>query len=490
MHHNTKPVSKLTESTEKFWETVYNRNIGKMIGICYRYTANRQLSEDLAHDAFLKAINKSGGFEGRGSFEAWLRKIVVNHVMQQIRDQKRKHAGYWLQESNVAETEDPYLDTNSSGRDEFSEKELLDAINDLPEHHRLVFNLYVFDNFTHIHIGELLGISAGTSKSHLARARKKLKQLLREKAEEKPNRKRTLLLFFFLPKYWSIDHLYKQQLNHLEIPPEKFPPPDPGEALALPVIKSQVISSTISVAAATIGVILATVFILYQRQNNIGTDITIEDKNHAQVQKNEKEHETTDMNKNYPLVVDSNAATIYSNSVIPDKNIKNKSMKTLDSLGVMLLISSGIAFDSTAQVNEKDSLVNTKKQVTTQEVLSTSDEDNRVIEFSSAKEVKKDKPQEGTFSASRIFWSGKDHELYLKGRIRVNVGKDNFIANGSVTFLGPVYFLVVDDSPVTLGATLNLTDQQYSLKMLSSQEATRKFGEKGRLGAVEISVMN
>jgi RNA polymerase sigma factor (sigma-70 family) len=483
----------LTESTEKFWETVYSQNIGKMIGICYRYTANRQLSEDLAHDAFLKAINKSGGFEGRGSFEAWLRKIVVNHVMQHIRDQKKKeHASYWLQqESNVIETEDAYLDLNSSGHSQFSEKELLDAINNLPEHHRLVFNLYVFDNFTHIHIGELLGISAGTSKSHLARARKKLKQLLREKAGEKPGRKRALLLFLFSPSYWSIDHLYKQQFNHWEITPEKILPVDFSEAPAVPVIKSQVISSSISVAAATIGVILATVFILYQRQNNTGTDITTEDKNHAQVQENKKGHETTDMNKNYPLVADSNAATIYSNSVIPDKNIKNKSMKTLDSLGMMLLISSSIAFDTTAQVvNEKDSLLNTKKQITVQEDLPPTDESTGVIEFSSAKEVKKNNLQEGTFSASRIFWSGKDHELYLKGRIRVNVGKDNFIANGSVTFLGPVYYLVLNDSPATLDATVDLTEHQYYLKMLSSKEATGKYGEKGRLGAVEISVLN
>lgn len=166
-------------------------------------------------------------------------------------------------------------------------------------------------------------------------------------------------------------------------------------------------------------------------------------------------------------------------------------MKTLDSLGVLLLLSSSISFDTSAQAhNDKDSLVNTKKQVTTQEDLSTPVETTHVVEFSSAKEVKKSKPQEGTFSASRIFWSGKDHELYLKGRSRVDIGKNNFIANGSVNFLGPVYFLVINDVPATLDATINLTEQQYYLKMLSSSEATRKYGEKGRLGAVEISVIN
>jgi hypothetical protein len=348
----------------------------------------------------------------------------------------------------------------------------------------------VFDNFTHIHIGELLGISPGTSKSHLARARKKLRQLLRQKADKKPNRKRALLLFFFSPAYWSIDRLYRQQLNHLEIPPKKVMSPDFRETPAVPLIKSQAISSSISIAAAIIGVILITVFILYQRRNNTGTVITNEDKNHTRVQENKKD-KTTEEYKNYPLVTDSNAATISANSVIPDKNIKNKRMKTLDSLGVMLLLSSGIAFDTPAQTDsEKDSLANVKEQITAQEEPSAHGETTRVIEFSSAKEVKKSKLQEGTFSASRIFWSGKDHELYLKGRIRVNVGKDNFIANGSVNFLGPVYFLVVNDSPATPDATLDLNEQQYYLKMLSSKEATIKYGEKGRLGAVEISEMN
>ena len=79
----------MTVSTKEFWEKAYQSNIGKLVGICYRYTRNYQLSEDLAHDAFLKAIDKSGTFKGEGKFDAWLRRIVVNHTLQYLRDRKK-----------------------------------------------------------------------------------------------------------------------------------------------------------------------------------------------------------------------------------------------------------------------------------------------------------------------------------------------------------------------------------------------------------------
>src|SRR5262245_61373258 len=79
----------LTPLTKEFWEKAYQSNIGKLIGICYRYTRNHQLSEDLAHEALLKAMDKSGTFKGKGSFEAWLRRIVVNHTVQYLRDRKK-----------------------------------------------------------------------------------------------------------------------------------------------------------------------------------------------------------------------------------------------------------------------------------------------------------------------------------------------------------------------------------------------------------------
>jgi hypothetical protein len=106
-----------------------------------------------------------------------------------------------------------------------------------------------------------------------------------------------------------------------------------------------------------------------------------------------------------------------------------------------------------------------------------------------SRRVKKSKRQKGTFYASSLFWSGKDNELYLNGTVRVNVGDNNFKGNGSFTFLGPVYLLFVNDKQMALNETMELSAQRYFLKALSNDEATKKYGEKGRQGVVEITVV-
>jgi len=156
--------------TKEFWTQAYQTNIGKLIGICYRYTGNHPLSEDLAHDAFLKAIEKSQSFRGDGNFDAWLRRIVVNHTLQYLRNQKKIP---YLQQltTDQAEAISTQEDASATPSMEFTAIELLDTIGQLPEHHRLVFNLYVLEGFRHKEIAAMLGITEGTSKSNLADAR-------------------------------------------------------------------------------------------------------------------------------------------------------------------------------------------------------------------------------------------------------------------------------------------------------------------------------
>ena len=80
----------MIETTNKFWEEIYHQNIKKMIGICYRYTYDSKLAEDLAHDAFVLAYQKVAGFKGKGPFEAWLRRITVNVCLQHIRERSKE----------------------------------------------------------------------------------------------------------------------------------------------------------------------------------------------------------------------------------------------------------------------------------------------------------------------------------------------------------------------------------------------------------------
>lgn len=496
-------------STKEFWETAYCRNIGKMIGVCYRYTANRQLSEDLAHDAFLKAIDKSATFEGKGSFDAWLRRIVVNHALQYLRDQKKKKSfDSWMQhESRTVQVEDTNSDTDPIKQIDFSEKELLDTINDLPEHHRLVFNLYVMDKLTHAQIGEELGISSGTSKSHLARARKKIKQLLAQRAEikrDKRNRKRGFLLFLLPFRLGDIDRLYQQQFSNFEIAPKKALSSDSFESSEASVPKTESSAFTSHhyiVAAASVGIILSVVFFALnssQREDGsiaqFSTNLD-KSKNPELVQKSSEgisshetieRAETTEALKNNSSASDSNTATIFQDSIILSENKKDKSMKKLNPLAAALIVSSSIISDSVAQSDYKKDF---PEKTETRELAEKSPPTRFINVSAPEKPDITVKEESGTFSASRLFWSEENNEVYLRGKVSVDFVDNNFRGTGSFTFLGAVQLLVFNDEPATLDATIKLSKHSYQLTRLDSKKATQKYGEKGQQGAIEISAI-
>ena len=200
------------DSNKDFWIDTYNRNIKKLIGVCYRYVFDQKIAEDLAHDSFLTAMKKSGTYKGKGHFDAWLRKITVNTALQYLRETQ-----------SIQDNQQELLQRELINNDEkmfqkydFTTQELLEAINKLPEHHRQVFNLYVIDGFTHKQIAEKLDISIGTSKSHLARAKKKLQQILNKKQETK----RSFILLLFPCGFGRINRLYKKEFRNYEIEPQ------------------------------------------------------------------------------------------------------------------------------------------------------------------------------------------------------------------------------------------------------------------------------
>lgn len=453
-----------------------------MIGICYRYTADRQLSEDLAHEAFLKAIDKSSSFAGKGHFDAWLRRIVVNHVLQYFRDQKKsKNFEEWLQyESSMAQIEDNNFYTNVPEKAEFSEKELFDAINNLPNHHRLVFNLYVIDNFSHAQIGEKLGISPGTSKSHLARARKKIRQLLEEKTITRSGRKKGFLFLLLPYRLWKVDKLYSTQFNNFGLASKGLAIPNFAAIQSVPVIKPLAAVSLKIAAAASIGAVLTAGTIAYtinqkQDSSNAGRVAFIQPKDSGVAQSDTP----------VPAETDTTGATNFQNGVIT-KSAKNKNMKTLDSLGLMFLMS-GIVSDTIAHPNyQKTSPLSTQAQVIN--FKNDPVTPGSLISSAASAFFKMFDSQSGTFTASSLFWSAENKVLYFKGAVKVNIGSNNFHGDGTFSFLGPVAYLVVDGKPVAPGSAVNLGKQKYKLVSLNSREAANKYGEKGRNGAVEISV--
>ena|SRR5450755_2190933 len=146
-----------------------------MMALCLRYSKNREEAEEVLQDGFLQMYKCIGQFKKRGSFEGWLRRIMINCALQRYRANSSRYNLISLTE------EHNLLHTKTDLIDRLSEKELIGLIQTLSPAYRMVFNLYVFEGMKHREIASMLNISEGTSKSNLSDARKILmKQLAPE----------------------------------------------------------------------------------------------------------------------------------------------------------------------------------------------------------------------------------------------------------------------------------------------------------------------
>jgi RNA polymerase sigma factor (sigma-70 family) len=146
---------------------LYNRYSGILFSICLRYSPNKVEAEDNLQDAFITIFNKAEQFKEKGSFEGWIKRITVNTVLQKYRKQKMFAI---KDEAQIEDTANEEIIDDGLPLDY-----LLRIIQELPDRYRLVFTMYIMDGYSHKEIGNLLGISDGTSKSNLARARGILK---------------------------------------------------------------------------------------------------------------------------------------------------------------------------------------------------------------------------------------------------------------------------------------------------------------------------
>ncbi|AYB32402.1 RNA polymerase sigma factor [Chryseolinea soli] len=153
---------------------LYDTYSSKMYGLCYRYVKDVMEAEDILVTAFMKVFDKIAQFKSEGSFEGWIRRIVVNEALTYL----RRHRSMYLEtELEQADREPDY----NSLSDHLEAEDLLKMIQELPTGYRIVFNLYAIDGYSHKEIAEQLGISENTSKSQLSRARTYLQKILQDK---------------------------------------------------------------------------------------------------------------------------------------------------------------------------------------------------------------------------------------------------------------------------------------------------------------------
>jgi RNA polymerase sigma-70 factor (ECF subfamily) len=158
----------------KAQEQLYKLYSPKLFAACLKYSRNYTEAQDNLQDGFILIFNKIEQFSFKGSFEGWLKRVMINNVLQQYRTQT------FLSLVNEDFQEDKEIEIDDEN---ISLDYLLKIIQELPDRYRLVFNLYVNDDYSHAEIAEMLSINIGTSKSNLSRAR----MILKNKIEEYKN---------------------------------------------------------------------------------------------------------------------------------------------------------------------------------------------------------------------------------------------------------------------------------------------------------------
>ena len=142
---------------------------GKMMTVCLRYASHHQEAEDMLQDGFIKVFTNLGEYSHMGSFEGWVRRIIVNTA---IKHTQKKSFSY--EDSGLDHVREDAEDPDALTL--LSEEELIKLIAALPDGYRMVFNLYAIEGYTHREISELLNIEEGTSRSQLLKARRILQE--------------------------------------------------------------------------------------------------------------------------------------------------------------------------------------------------------------------------------------------------------------------------------------------------------------------------
>ncbi len=160
---------------------LYRKYASKMLGVCMRYCKNKQEAEDVLQDGFIKVFFNIKNFRKEGSFEGWIRKIMINTSLNNYQS-NLKHSNH----SDIEDIEEFFNFTEHENEEKFNSgkilpnNQLMRIIQSLPCGYRMVFNLYAIEGYSHKEIGNLLNISENTSKSQLSKARKFLKKKIIE----------------------------------------------------------------------------------------------------------------------------------------------------------------------------------------------------------------------------------------------------------------------------------------------------------------------
>lgn len=166
-------IARCKTADRKAQELLYKQFAAKMMAVCLRYATDKMEAEDMLQNGFIRVFQKINDYRGDGSFEGWVRRIMVHTSIEYYR-KHHKMVQLDIEESGF---EQP---VNALAASSLEAKDLMSLINQLPAGYRMVFNLYAIEGYSHREIADMAGITEGASKSQLSRARTILKQKIEQ----------------------------------------------------------------------------------------------------------------------------------------------------------------------------------------------------------------------------------------------------------------------------------------------------------------------
>jgi len=170
VYHIEELIKRCKAGERKAQELLYKQFASKMLGVCFRYATDKMEAEDMLQNGFIKVFQKLADYRGEGSFEGWIRRIMVHSSIEYYRKHHKMMQLVDIEEAGNESSVNPLATSRLAAND------LLLLIQQLSPGYRIVFNLYAIEGYSHKEIAAIAGITEGASKSQLSRARSVLRE--------------------------------------------------------------------------------------------------------------------------------------------------------------------------------------------------------------------------------------------------------------------------------------------------------------------------
>ena len=164
-------ISLCSEGKSRAQEALYKRYFSFAMSVAIRYTCDEGEAMEIVNDSFMKVLEKAGEFDTTRDFRPWYGRIIANSAIDNYRQNVKQVSHLQLNEIEATEEQEPEIDANLSAA------EIIRLFSQLPEQLRVTFNLFEIEGYSHNEIGQILGITASSSRSNLTRAKKMLREL-------------------------------------------------------------------------------------------------------------------------------------------------------------------------------------------------------------------------------------------------------------------------------------------------------------------------